>query len=458
MVRLPRIFYGWWILVASSFITALVGAINVYGFSLFIVPLTTEFGWTRTMLSGAISLARLEGGLLGPLEGFLVDKFGPRRMMLLGIPVLGFGFIALGQLSVFVAFTGLESIAIFYVVYIVMISLGGALGTFTPATTAVANWFVRRRGITLGLLSSGFGVGAMVATPILGQAIQTLGWRPAAVGAGLAVLIIGIPAALVIRHRPEQYGMQPDGDPPAEEEQPLPAAVEPESHASSQRRHGGDRKSVEQDFTIRQALATLSFWILAVTFSLRIMVSGAVALHLAPLLIDMGMTTAEAGGALSLLAGISIAGRLGFGWLGDRHDKKVVLIGGLATMVMGLLVLAYATEFWHIVLFLLLYSPSYGGLASLMPTIRGEFFGRKSFATIGGAMGPITTLGTISGPVFAGYVFDTTGSYQIAMLVFAAGTVVALVLTFFLKRPEFPGSIPEVTTASAPAPGRITSS
>jgi len=170
------------------------------------------------------------------------------------------------------------------------------------------------------------------------------------------------------------------------------------------------------------------------------------------------MTTAEAGGALSALAGISIAGRLGFGWLGDRHDKKFVLIGGLGIMVLGLLVLAFATEFWHIVLFLVLYSPSYGGLASLMPTMRGEFFGRKSFATIGGAMGPITTLGTVTGPVFAGYVFDTTGSYQIAMLVFAAGTVIALVLTLFLKRPKLPDSTSEVTAAAtAPAPGHIPS-
>jgi len=103
--RTPHIFYGWWVLIAGSFVTALVGAINVYGFSLFIVPLTTEFGWTRTALSGAISLARLEGGLLGPLEGILVDKLGPRRMMLTGIPLIGLGFIFLGELSALSDFT-----------------------------------------------------------------------------------------------------------------------------------------------------------------------------------------------------------------------------------------------------------------------------------------------------------------------------------------------------------------
>lgn len=426
MTRTPRIFYGWFVLAAGCSVTALVGGINVYGISLFLVPLTTEFGWTRSAISGAISLARLEGGLLGPIEGLLVDRLGPRRIMLVGLPMMGVGFILLGQLSAAADLTGLDSLAIFYIVYIVFISMGGALGTFTPATTAVANWFLRRRSFALGILSSGLGVGAGIGSPLLGQAIQNLGWREAAMLAGAIVFVVGMPAALVMRHRPEQYGYLPDGD------------AAPVSQALSRGHGQGERDGgpAEENFTVREALATRAFWILTFSFTLRIMVSGAVALHLAPLLQDMGMTTAEAAGVLSALAIISILGRFGIGWLGDLVDKRLIYLIGLGTMTLGLLALAFAEELWQVALFVALYAPSYGGLASLMFAIRGEYFGRRAFATIGGAMGPVTTVGTITGPLLAGYAFDTTGSYRLAMLAFAASTVVAILLVFFLKRPR----------------------
>lgn len=428
MAPLRRIFYGWWVLASCSVVASLVSATQSYGFSLFFVPLTAEFGWSRAALSGVMSLARLEGGFLGPLEGVLVDRFGPRRMMLIGIPIITLGFILMSRLDDVAAALALDPLIVFYGVWVLFIAGGTALGTSTPAQTAVANWFVRRRGLALGIYSSSIGIGAASLVPFLAHIIDTEGWRTAALVAGGTALGIGIPAALVVRHRPEDYGYLPDGDTQAGPARPAPRAQR--------------GVAPEQEFTIRQAVATRAFWVLAFGFGFRVMVTSAVIIHLPALLQDMGYAPVEAASAVSAVAALSVAGRLGLGWLGDRLEKRRVYVGALAAMAAGLLLLAFAAHTWQVLLFLLLYSPAYGGLASLQLALRGDFFGRRAFATIAGAMGPITTLGTITGPLFAGVAFDLSGSYRIAMLVFAAATALNMVLMFSLRRPRLAAPAP----------------
>jgi len=433
LARLNRIFYGWWLLAACSVVASIVSATQSYGFSLFFVPLTTEFGWSRAALSGVMSLARLEGGFLGPIEGILVDRFGPRRMMLIGIPIIAVGFFCMSQLSEIAAALSIDTLLAFYGIWVVLIAGGTAIGTSTPAQTAVANWFVRRRGLALGLYSSSIGVGAASLVPFLAHIIETDGWRTAALVAGGTAVVIGLPAALLVRHRPEDYGYLPDGD-----TQVLPATATINAAPAA--------VAVEQNFTMRQALATKAFWVLAFAFGFRVMVTSAVIIHLPALLQDMGFGAVEAASAVSAVAALSVAGRLGLGWLGDRWDKRRVYIGALAAMASGLLLLAFAGDAWQIVLFLALYSPAYGGLASLQLALRGDYFGRRAFATIAGAMGPITTVGTITGPLFAGFAFDITGSYRIAMLFFAAATAVNIVLMAALRRPQIaPPPVPTIT-------------
>ena len=154
------IFYGWWIVAGGSVLTALGAGLNFYGFSAFFLPLSVEFGWSRSALSGVFALARLEGGFLGPIEGFLIDKYGPRKMMFIGIPLMGLGFVLLA---------GVNSLLALYLVYIFTITLGSSLGTFAPATAAVANWFFRKRGRALGFVMSGVGIGGASATTGLGM-------------------------------------------------------------------------------------------------------------------------------------------------------------------------------------------------------------------------------------------------------------------------------------------------
>ena len=423
---LPDIFFGWWILIAGVAIMMLVGTINTYGLGLFSIPLMAQFGWSRAQLSGGLSLSRLEGGLVGPIEGILVDRFGPRVMMFIGVPLIALGFYMLSRLEDLISFTGWDSLVLFYIIYVLFITLGGSLGTGTAANTAIANWFVRRRGMAIGIISSGIGWGAGLWVPVIGYVIEHYSWQQASYAATFAVLAIGLPAAAVMRHRPEKYGYLPDGDTP--ESLAAEAARPPE-----QRRYSAAN---EENFTLRQAIRTRAFWIMAFAFSIRVAITSAVTLHMVPLLQDLGYSLVVAAYVSSAQAILSNVGRIGIGSLGDGRNKKAIYIMCLCGLLVGVIAFAYATDIWQIALFLLLYGPAYGGMNTLAPSLRGEYFGRHHFGSIGGAMGPINTLGTVSGPLFAGFMWDRTGSYKTSMLIFAGLVVIDILLMSFLTHPH----------------------
>jgi MFS family permease len=189
-----------------------------------------------------------------------------------------------------------------------------------------------------------------------------------------------------------------------------------------------------------EAMRTRAFWVMALAFALRVAVTNAVQVHLAALLQDAGMAPVAAAGTLSALAATSVVGRFGMSWLGDVVDKRRVYQAGLALMVAGMLIIAFATETWQVLLFLVFYSPAYGGLASLQSLLRGDYFGRRAFASIAGTMNAITMAGTIVGPLFAGFVFDVSGSYRAAMLTFAALGVFTIALFALLGPPVTRGN------------------
>lgn len=399
------------------------------------MPLTLEFGWSRTAIATALALARLETGIAGPVEGVMVDRWGPRRVMLVGIPLATAGYLLWSQISELAHLTGLDVLMVFYFVYVGLVAVGAGLGS-SPINVAVANWFARRRSFALGTVSAGHGLGAAIWVPVLGYVIQEHGWRWALIIQGLGILAIGLPCALVMRHRPERYGLRPDGDPPPTPPQPAAGGKQPALPTAPAAAAVEQRVEERPDYTIRQAIATSAFWCLAFAFGFRVMVTNAVQVHLAALLLDLGMSPLSAAGALGLLSALSIVGRLGMGYLGDRFEARRVYMAALVLMVLGMLVLSRADQPWYIVPFLALYAPAYGGLAALPGALRADFFGRRAFGTISGVMGPITTLGTMLGPLFAGYVFDTTGTYRQALLTFAVCGLISFGLMAMARRPE----------------------
>ena len=419
MQQPKRIFYGWWIVLAAFLALTFTSMTGGYGFSLFYKRLIDHFGWTRTGLAGAISLSRLEAGVLGGIEGFLVDRYGPTRIILLGIILSAIGMIWLSVI---------DSLLEFYLVFILLVTVGRSLSAMVAIDTTVANWFIRRRGTAFGILRTAVAVGA-AGVIVVSWFINEFGWRSAFVATGIGILLIGIPTAFVMKPRPELYGLLPDGDSPAK-------TVDPATHATSDI---GNQTYPNNDIgmTVMEALYSRAFWALSIGFAIRLMVTGAATLHAIPLVEDLGYSGATAAGVLGSMGMVSIVGRLGGGFMNDAFGTKPVAVVSVCLLAVSCLILAYAQNLWQVMLFVAIYAPSYGCSAATMPAIKGDYFGRKSFGSILGLSGMVQMAGSMLGPIFAAYIFDTSGSYRIAFLTFAGLLIISAAMFMSLKKPRY---------------------
>ena len=396
-----RMFYGWWIVFAATFLGAIASGTYFAGFSAFFLSLIEEFDVSRGALSSVVSIAHLQTGLTAPFQGYLTDRFGSRRVMYVGIAMLGLGFILISTAQSFILFA---------VYLIVFIPVGAHMGFLFPTLTAIANWFNKRRGIAFGIAMSGMALGStlVVGTNFL---IESLGWRGAAVTLGFIVWGVGFPLASLVRNSPEQYGMLPDGAKRPDE------ASGPDVVATP----------LEADFTAREALRTSAFWWMHLAFSCRSFIHVALTLHFIPAMQDKGFSSGTAAALLGLFGILNIASRLGNGLLADAVSKKLVGIGQAALMIVAMLVFVWATSLWQIVIFLVLYALTTGGGGSLRHAMLSEYFGRKSYATIYGFGLTIEGIGSALGPAFAGFSFDATDSYDVTFYGLAVVAFVAVI-------------------------------
>ena len=422
----PRIFFGWWIVLAASTITAVSSTFSHYGFGIFFNPILEHFGWSAAVLGAVLSLSRLEGGVLAPVVGYLVDRIGPRKLMMVGVLASGAGYILLSQTT---------SLVYFYVVFLTLVHGGASAGMGNPPRVAVANWFQRRRGTALGLVTLGLSIGGLFAKP-LADFITTFGWRNALVAAGVLIWVVGIPASLVMRQRPEQYGYLPDG-----------RTVGP---ATTFRENTGGRAAIskgqekfengyaEVNFSPRQALKTLAFWSITLTFTARHLVTGSVALFLVPLLQERGMSLSEAATIVSLMALFGVPGRVGFGWLGDHFDKRWIIAFCFILQSTGLILFTVLGGSMGILFFLGLYAPTYAGVNPLIPALQADYFGRQWYGTIRGLMTPISTFVLVSSPFIITMIHDLSGSYEPAFMILGVVNVLALVFIVITRKPKDP--------------------
>ena len=425
---MKKVFYGWWIVLACWAVTLYGGGAFFFGFSAFFNPLTAEFGWSRAATAGAIALSQAEGFFEGPIIGPLVDRFGPRKLMLIGIVMVSLGFLALSMVN---------NLITFYLVYVVLLAIGFNTGFFVAAQAAVGNWFIRRRSRALGLLSTANGFGGLIMVPVIAFLILTFGWRTTAVFLGIGMAIIGIPLALIVRHRPETYGYLPDGDTrlpqgPAE----APAQGMPLTGPSPQATAATTSVN-EVNFTIWEALRAPVFWMLSIAFALRTLAISATVIHQIPFLTDRGISEQTAAGVLALMGLMSIPGRFGFGYLGDYFNKRYLLAIAYLLQGAGLVILLNATTIQHVYLFTVVFGLGWGA-PNLLFALRGDYFGRTHFATIAGVQQSFVAVGTVIGPVFAGLVYDTTQSYQIAYVTFIISIALGAVICFFSRPPNLP--------------------
>ena len=429
-----RIFYGWWMVVAGLAMSLVNGALYAYGFSAYVRPLTQEFGWTRTAISGVISLSRLEGGILSPVAGFLIDRFGPRRMMLLGVSLVALGFMALSGVQDFLSFT---------LVYVLILSLGSSFGTIAPIQTALANWFIRKRSFVLGLLFAGIAMGGIL-VPVVNFIIEQHTWRGAALVSGFVFLAVGVTSALAMRHRQEDYGYLPDGDTASG------TAVDAEAGSAA----GGQRTvPTEVDFTPREALRTRAFWLISFAFMLWSMLPSIITVHLIIFLTDVGFEPQLAANIFAVYAVTSGVFRVLVGWAGDRVNKRYLLTGAWVVQVIGLFLLANVNTTLDMVPFILVFAPAYGGAVPLRGALQGEYFGRKHFGTIAGLIRVVDLAGNVGGPVAVGWAFDNAGGVEGYRLAFRAIAALNLLGALAILA-AVPPVLRRREEATAPKPGR----
>ncbi|MBI2872543.1 MAG: MFS transporter [Chloroflexi bacterium] len=428
-----KVFYGWWIVAIGVVMNALAGGTYWTGFSVFFLPITRDFGLTRAATSFAYGVARLEGGLEGPAAGYLVDRVGPGKLIFVGALLAGVGFILL-------AFT--HNFASFLLVYLGVLSLGFNSGFNHGVMAAVNNWFSRHRGLAMSMVAVGMSVGGAVIVPLMGLSIRTFGWRPTAAIAGVVVLVVVLPLSFWVRRSPESMGLRPDGDPPVPSGPPPQADVA--SHPSPFQEERASR-----DFTAREAFGTRSYWLLAFAIGLRIAAHTGVAVHIVPLMVWKGQTEAAAALLVGVLAFTTLPVRLFVGWMGDRWSLQRMASVGLLVGV-GSLVLLMVTDgrLWQLVLFVMMFAVP-ESIASITWAMIGDFFGRRSFATLRGVVTLVQSLMAMGAPVFAGWVYDRSGSYMGALVPIAISYAAGVLLYWYLPRPRLPRRLALAEDASA---------
>lgn len=405
----------WWIVFAGAFAHAVNTGLAYFGLSAYFPSFEREFGWSRTAISGAFSLARIESGLLGPAEGYMTDRLGPRRVMYIGVVICAVGFIGLSSVT---------TLPMLYVMIVLGIVLGSSIGFYIPISVVVATLFRARRSLAFGIFRMGPGLsGALV--PLVGLMIVGWGWRWAAVASAFIILGIGVPLAFLI-------GRAYDRDRHRSGQKLETRATSPPSGATPTPRIVSD----EISFTPRQALHTRAFWLLSAAMGCRQLVTEGVSVHFVILLVDRGWGQELASSLLGVSALIGTPARLGFGWLGDLVNKRHLMIGLLSALSVAVFLMGRAGDGPSFMPAMVVYSLCYGGLASLQEPIRADYFGTRYFASIQGFSRLFVAMGSVIGPLIAGYLYDLTKSYTLAFGFFAASALVATALMFWAVPPK----------------------
>jgi sugar phosphate permease len=416
--RIQSIFFGWWIVISGCIMQSLHSGLLGQGFTVYFLQLQEDFGWSRTLLSTGYSLSNIVNGILAPFEGWLSDRFGPRRLVLSGMVMLGAGFIFLSSVHSIVS----------YFLSFALIACGASLGGYLPISVAVLNWFVRKRSLALGIASAGHGMGGLIVLVVAWSVVNN-GWRPTAFVSGIVILVVGTACSLLLRQQPEKYGYLPDGDKPA-------SRRSGEQETQGQTSDSNTVLPSSDDFTVQEALRTRSFWLIAAGHASAVLTISAVSLHLAPHLVQrMDMSLEAAGSIVSLLLFMSIAGRIAGGLLADRMDKRWLLVGSMISHTIGLLMLANATTMFQIVLFTIFHGIAWGARGLIQNSIRAEYFGRKSIGTILGIASIPVVIAIVVSPIFTAWLADLKGDYHFAFSILAAYTAVGTLFFAFAKKP-----------------------
>ena len=384
--KLTGLFYGWRMVAASSALRVLGAGLHSFGFTVFFLPLSQDLNLNRTSTSLAFSLARAEGAIEGPIVGHLLDRYGPKPIMLAAVLLMGAGYLLLSQVN---------SYATFLIVYLGVISLAHAGGFMHAPMVLINTWFIRHRARAITISSASFGLGGVLVAPVLSVIVQAWGWRWGAAIGGLLFLVVGIPLCLTIRRSPESMGLLPDGDEPAG---PEPGKAGPTIKS-------------EVEVTVAEALRSFAFWGSVLAAGIRNASYHAISVHFVPLMVWKGFSQPQAALLLSVFAFLGMASTLILGWLADKANKPrmsaFILFAAAGAMFLPIV----SSSLWSLCLFTIFFA----AVETTFPlgwAVVGDLFGRKHYAKIRGYMTLFYTWGGVLGPVIAGAIFDRWKTYE----------------------------------------------
>ena len=413
--RRPRIFYGWWIVAAASFLGMFGNGAISQGFPRFFTPVRTDLGLTNAQMSLAFSLARAEGSAGGPLVGWVVDRFGARPMVLAGGIVAGVGTILLSYA---------DSYWELLVLFSFLVSMGKSAGFGQTLMAAVNQWFIRRRAVAMSTLMTAFAGGGAFVVLILDWGIREIGWRDTIFWTGIFIIAMTIPAAFVIRSRPEDLGMRPDGDPPPDD-------------AGATGTAANARPIREVSFSFRDAIGTRAYWLMMVGAIIRVSATNGMLVHIFPIMEHRGIPEREAAYWVSAMFFLGIPLRFLLGVTTDRFRSNVLLAVGMAIGAVGMGGLWIGPGVFGLLLFVVGIA-IVEGITSVNWLMLSDYYGRARFATLMGFMSLFMNVGMFISPLAAGLVADATGSYYIILAIFTPLYLVSALAFLLANRPDPP--------------------
>ncbi|MDD5100549.1 MAG: MFS transporter [Syntrophales bacterium] len=408
-----RFFWGWYV-ATGAFLVLAVNYGARYSFGVFVQPMVAEYGWSRSVISAGMSILVLAYGIGGIFAGRLADRIAPRWIITAGASLMAVGLLLTALI---------REPWQFYVTYGVFGGFGAACMGVVVCNSSVGKWFIRMRGLAIGISSVGIGVGTMATVPLAGFIVKNFGWQMGFVCIAACVLIIGVGLSqwLMGKTKPEDYGLRPDGggagrDAPACNPKffNIPSALP----------------------SLRPVLTKSPFWIMAVCYSLAVMAEMSVMVHLIAYALDQRIDKVAAASSLGIIGMASILGRFFFGWLSDHiGDAKYASALGFFLMAAGMFLLLGTTSVATLFVYAILFGFGYGSMSALMPFLLADRFGPQILgSSYGMLVFFVTGIGGGAGPVITGYIYDLTGSYTDAWLLNLAVLVIVSFLILTLKK------------------------
>jgi sugar phosphate permease len=430
--RFPRIFPGWWTVLTGGILALWAYGYQAYGISALFKPISTELGFKRATTSVASSIGRFEGGFEAPLTGWITDRYGPRWIVFLGISLVSIGLVLMSYIN---------SLWSFYVAWGVLVGTGANIALSLPIDTTISNWFVKRRGLALSIKVMFSGLSGVVVMPLIAWLITVQGWRIACLFGGVVMAVVGLPLVwfFLKPHRPEYYGLLPDGA-------KVTADTTKESYLIEQgTKYAAEVQEVE--FTLRQAMRTPAYWLLIVVSAINGLVTPVMSIHTIPFLTDRGIDPLKAASMMSIYIGVSIPFRFVGGFIADRVKGgylRFLVSAGLLLQAAGMGIFLLHQTVPMIYVWFILYGAGMGVAQIVQPLIRARYFGRKAFGSIGGSSSMfIAPIGVIA-PIYAGWIYDTTGSYITAYTQFVVLLIVSASILPFIRPPKPPPKLTDI--------------